>query len=80
MSKYDFGRRLLTKFGLNDDIVVPGEYNVNSKVARPLDMSLDNSKFTNLFSDVGFSVDEGIQALKTEESYRSILQNVTVLP
>lgn len=79
VSKYEFGRRLLKKFELNDDIVVPGEYDANSGVARPLDMSLDNSKFTNLFSDAGFSVDEGIEALKIEDSYRSDLQKVTVL-
>ena len=24
VSKYEFGRRLLKKFGLNDDIVIPG--------------------------------------------------------
>lgn len=79
VSKFEFGRRLLNQFGLSEDILIAGEYERKSEVQRPLDMSLDNSKFSNLFPNIDLSIDESIEALKEDFSYRSALEKLIIL-
>jgi len=47
ISKYEFGRALAQRFGLNVDLVIPDKIqNREDLVNRPLDMSLDNQKLS----------------------------------
>ena len=50
ISKYIFGKLIAQKFKLNENLIIPREFIYkNEAIKRPLNMSLSNRKFLQLF-------------------------------
>jgi dTDP-4-dehydrorhamnose reductase len=79
ISKYDFGVMLAKQFCLDESLIKIGllEDNLNL-VKRPLDMSLSNSKVTNLLNRELTSLEDQIQILSGQKMINSIkeIQNL----
>ena len=76
VSKYEFGLRLADQFGINRDFIKCGYYNSDNKVPRPLNMSLDNSKFLRDCVSVDFSIEESIAKLKKDHNRKKLLHSI----
>lgn len=76
ISKYDFGLRLADQFKLDRHLIAYGSYNNENTVSRPLNMTLDNSKFLNDCGRVGFSIERSLTKLIEEDEKKGLLSKL----
>jgi dTDP-4-dehydrorhamnose reductase len=68
ISKYEFGLRIAKKFGLDSSNIVPGYLANQSRLTkRPFDMSLSNSKVSNLLGRPVGGIQAQIATLHQQE-------------
>ena len=68
ISKYEFGKALAQRFGLNIDLIIPDKLkNRENLVNRPLDMSLDNHKLTSALGGGQVTLEKEIDRLFYDE-------------
>jgi dTDP-4-dehydrorhamnose reductase len=68
ISKYEFGLRIAEKFGLDSSKIVPGYLANQSRLTkRPFDMSLSNSKVSNLLGRPAGGIQAQIATLHQQE-------------
>ena len=78
LTKLEFGIRLAKVFGLDERLIVEGEYEVNNNCARPFDMSLSNKKAQKNLKYFDFSLKKGFHELKSNQNFKNELSSIEV--
>jgi dTDP-4-dehydrorhamnose reductase len=78
LSKLEFGLKLADRFKLNKGLINSINYNAINSIPRPLDMSLDNRKFSSLLSKSLGDINEGLDILESQEKsgFAKEIQNI----
>ena len=76
ISKYDFGIKLADQFNLDKNLINRGSYDEKKRIARPLDMSLNNRKFLKQCGIDALPINRSIALLHSDFEKKELLGNI----
>jgi len=76
ISKFDFGIKLVKKFGLDTSLIHAGKYESEKRIPRPLDLSLSNTKLMKATGLNPFTIDGSIARLKADNNFAAYFSSL----